>query len=236
MDILLIPGFYLDGSAWDDVVPALVAAGHEVQAVTLPGMTPGADNSQIHLEDQVDYVVGMIDGVPVERKVVLVGHSAGGGIAYNAAGRRPERIARVVYVDSGPMGEGHAINPELDPDVVDTELPPWEEWGAEDLVDLTDDLRADFRERAIPQPANTVREGHHHPGDASARRAIPGTVIACEYPAEQLKALMGQDHPYVRELATLDDYEIVDLPTGHWPMFTKPAELAAAILAAVDRD
>jgi len=28
-------------------------------------------------------------------------------------------------------------------------------------------------------------------------------------------------------------YEIVELPTGHWPMFTKPAELAALIVAAL---
>jgi len=42
-------------------------------------------------------------------------------------------------------------------------------------------------------------------------------------------------HPYVAELARIRDVEYVDLPTGHWPQFTKPAELGAAILAAVER-
>lgn len=37
------------------------------------------------------------------------------------------------------------------------------------------------------------------------------------------------------ELARIRDVEYVDLPTGHWPQFTRPAELAQAILAAVDR-
>ena len=31
------------------------------------------------------------------------------------------------------------------------------------------------------------------------------------------------------------EVDYVDLPTGHWPQFTRPAELGAAILAAVDR-
>ena len=31
-------------------------------------------------------------------------------------------------------------------------------------------------------------------------------------------------HPYVAELGAVNDVEYVDLPTGHWPQFTKPAE------------
>ncbi len=38
MDIILIPGFWLDGSSWDEVVPALEQAGHRTHALTLPGM------------------------------------------------------------------------------------------------------------------------------------------------------------------------------------------------------
>lgn len=50
-----------------------------------------------------------------------------------------------------------------------------------------------------------------------------------------LREFMSKDHPYVRELAKMHDYEIVDLPTGHWPQFTRPAELATAIVTAIDR-
>jgi pimeloyl-ACP methyl ester carboxylesterase len=39
----------------------------------------------------------------------------------------------------------------------------------------------------------------------------------------------------VAEFGRVRDVEYVDLPTGHWPQLTKPAELGAAILAAVDR-
>jgi pimeloyl-ACP methyl ester carboxylesterase len=235
MDIVLIPGFWLDRSAWDDVAPALQAAGHIAHPLTLPGMTRGADRSGIRLADHVDAVVRAVDGVPGDAPVVLVGHSAGGCLAYAAADARPDRVARVVYVDSGPLTEGDAINAGLDPALVEHPLPAWGEFGDEDLVDLTDELRAQFRDRAIPQPAGTVREPHRYAGDVERRRAIPATVIACEYPASVMRDLMDKGHPYVRELSLLSDYEIVDLPTGHWPMFTRPAELAATILAAVDR-
>ncbi|PUB25606.1 pimeloyl-ACP methyl ester carboxylesterase [Promicromonospora sp. AC04] len=232
MDIILIPGFWLNGSAWDGVVPSLEGAGHTVHALTLPGLeSVDADRSGIHLSDHVAAVVAAIDAVPEPAEVVLVGHSAGGGLAYAASGLRPERVARVLYVDSGPLAEGQAIDASLAADVVDHRLPPWEKFEDEDLVDLTDELRAQFRARAVPQPGATVREGHHHPG--VAQRGIPGTVIACEFPGAMMRQLMEQDHPYVAELKTLADYEIVDLPTGHWPMFTKPKELAEVMIAAV---
>ena len=50
-----------------------------------------------------------------------------------------------------------------------------------------------------------------------------------------LREWMEQGHPYTAELARIGSVELVDLPTGHWPQFTRPAQLAEAILSAVDR-
>jgi pimeloyl-ACP methyl ester carboxylesterase len=235
MDIILVPGFWLNASAWDAVTPPLVAAGHTVHPMTLPGMeSVDADRSAIGLQDHVDAVVAAIDGIdPANGKVALVGHSAGGGLVYAASDRRPDRVAHVVYVDSGPMGEGQAVDATLGGDVVDHDLPPWNELEEQDLVDLTDELREKFRARAIPQPGRTVREGHHLTDER--RLDIPSTVIACEFPEAMLRGLIEQGHPFMRELAHHRNYTIVDLPTGHWPMFTKPDELATAILDAVQR-
>jgi hypothetical protein len=36
----------------------------------------------------------------------------------------------------------------------------------------------------------------------------------------------------VPEVGTLRDLELVDLPTGHWPMWSRPTDLAAAIANA----
>ena len=115
MDIILIPGFWLDGSSWDEVVPALERAGHRTHALTLPGMeSTDADRAGITLRDHVDAVAGVIDSLePDGRKVVLVGHSGGGTTGHAVVDARPSRVARMIYVDSGPVGEGGVINDEL---------------------------------------------------------------------------------------------------------------------------
>jgi pimeloyl-ACP methyl ester carboxylesterase len=233
MDIILIPGFWLDASSWDAVIPALRQAGHRVQALTLPGMeSKDADRSRITLRDHVDGVVEAIDSVdPASGQVVLVGHSGGGAIAHAAADARPGRVARVVYVDSFPMGEGGLINDELPVENGEVPLPDWSLFEKEDLVDLDDDLRAAFRERAIPTPVHVASDRQRLSDER--RYDVPATVIACEFSSAQVREWMAQDHPAMRELARIRDVGYIDLPTGHWPQFTKPAQLGQAILASV---
>ena len=229
MDLILIPGFWLDASSWDAVVPALEGGGHRVRALTLPGMTVGADRSGIGLRDHVDAVIAVVDSG--DGPVVLVGHSGGGAIAHAVADARPDRVVRVIYVDSLPLGDGGCINDELP--VVDGEipLPDWPVFDDEDLVDLTDELRAEFRARAIPQPVGVAQDKQVLSDER--RYDVPITVIACEFSSAQLREWMTAGEPSLSELAAMRDVQHVDLPTGHWPMFTKPAELGQAIVDAL---
>lgn len=232
MDIILIPGFWLDGDSWADVTPPLVSAGHTVHPVTLPGLeSVDADRSGIGLRDHVDAVIALVDSLP--QQVVLVGHSGGGAIAHAVVDARPDRVSRVVYVDSGPLADGGVINDELPVVNGEVPLPDWEVFEDEDLVDLTDELRARFRSIAIPEPVG-VTSDKQVLGDPR-RYEVPATVIACEIPSDMMRQWIAGGHPYVAELAALNDYELVDLPTGHWPQLTRPVDLAHAILAAVDR-
>ncbi len=235
MDIVLIPGLWLDGSSWDAVVPVLQQAGHRTYPLTLPGMeSKYADRSTITLRDQVDAVVAVIDSFnPADGKVVLVGHSGGGSIAHAAVDARPERVARVVYVDSVPLGEGGVINDALPAENGDVPLPDWSFFEAEDLIDLDDELRTRFRERAIPAPVHVARDQQQLSDER--RYEVPITVISCEFPTTMLQELIEQGHSYVQELAKVRNVDYVDLPTGHWPQFTRPGELAGAILASLDR-
>ena len=71
-DIVLIGGLWLPPTVWDATASALRAAGHHVQAVTLPGQ--GDDNANATLDDQLTAVLEAIDsasGAPL-----VVGHSA----------------------------------------------------------------------------------------------------------------------------------------------------------------
>ena len=232
VDVILIPGFWLDGSSWDEVVPAVEQAGHRVRALTLPGLeSADADRAAIGLRDHVAAVVAAVD--EAEAPVVLVGHSGGGGIAHAAADARPDRIARMVYVDAGPLGPGQAINDELP--VVDGEipLPDWSTFEDDDLRDLDDGLREAFRARAVPEPTGVAYDAQVLTDER--RYDVPATIICCEFSSDQLREWMDMGVPMFAELKAMRDVEYVDLPTGHWPQFTRPADLARAIVTAVDR-
>lgn len=230
MDIILIPGFWLDGDSWNEVAAPLRAAGHTVHALTLPGLeSRDADRTGITFQDHVDAVVSAIDAI--DAPVVLVGHSGGGAIAWSAVDAHPDRVARVIYVDSGPLAEGGCINDELPVVNGEVPLPDWSVFEPDDLVDLTDELRERFRAIAIPEPVRVTSDKVHL--SDPRRYEVPATVICCEFRADQMRRWM--EGGFASELTASKDYELVDLPTGHWPQLTKPAGLAATILAAVDR-
>src|ERR1700710_1412847 len=102
MDIILIPGLWLTASSWDSLVPPLQDAGHRPHPLTLPGMeSVGADRSAVPRQQHVDAVVAAIDAVP-DGRVLLVGHSMGGVLAWAAADARLDRVAGVVFLASEP--------------------------------------------------------------------------------------------------------------------------------------
>lgn len=231
MDIILVPGFWLDASSWETVTPVLEAAGHHLHPLTLPGKE-SVDTSRtgITLQDHIDAVVEVVDGLA--GGVVLVGHSGGGAIIHGAVDARPEKVMRAIYVDSGPLADGGVINNQLPAEGDDVPLPPWESFDDADLLDLDDRLRQEFRARAIPEPRG-VAYGTQHLHN-QRRYNVPATVITCEFPSALLRQWMAAGQQLVAELTRIRDVEFIDLPTGHWPQFTKPAELAQAILSAVD--
>lgn len=236
MDVVLIPGFWLDASSWDRVIPVLEDAGHRPHGVTLPGMAPDeTDRSAVTLQDQIDFVTGLIDSLTSDAtKVLLVGHSGGGAVAHAAVDLRPDRVARVVYVDCLPSPDGGMINDSLP--VVDgvIPLPDWSFFGEEDLVDLDDHLRAELRDRSIPTPVRVASDPKRLTD--ARRHGVPATVIACEFTCADMRRWMREDDPgyaFLKELAATREVECVDLPTGHWPQFTRPGDLGRAIVEAV---
>jgi pimeloyl-ACP methyl ester carboxylesterase len=65
-----------------------------------------------------------------------------------------------------------------------------------------------------------------------ARLKVPTTVVCCSLPSTQLMALAEAGHPMFAEVTNLENLELVDLPTGHWPMWSRPADLAQVLAAA----
>jgi pimeloyl-ACP methyl ester carboxylesterase len=220
--IILVPGFWLGAWAWDEVVATLRADGHEVTALTLPGLeSPDADRSKVTFADHVDAICEAVRAASAP--AVLAVHSGAGATGYAASDRMPERIAAMVYVDSGP-----ATAP-LDPGFADVEQPlVWEEIEAEENLDgLSEEQKATFRERAVPEPGAAIRESAQLTNDA--RLDIPTTAIATGYTSEQYKQAVDQGQTWLGGFAELRNITWVDLPTSHWPMWSRPQELAAII-------
>ena len=222
--IILVPGFWLGAWAWDEVADALRADGHDVTAITLPGLeSKDADRSRITFKDHVDAIVYAVQSK--DTPVVLAVHSATGFSGYAASDRVPERIAAMVYVDTAP-GKG-----ALDPDFADVEKPMvWKEIEEEENLDgLSEEQKQTFRERAVPVPGSLIREGVELTNDA--RRDIPSTLIATGFTAEQYQTY-ASEHPdwaFLAGIPELRNATWVDLPTSHWPMWSRPQELAQII-------
>ncbi len=222
--IILVPGFWLGAWAWDEVAAALRSDGHDVTALTLPGLeSADADRSAITMSDHVDAITDAVRAASAP--VVLAVHSASGFSGYAASDRVPDRIAAMVYVDTAP-GKG-----ALDPEFEGVEKPMvWKDIEAEENLDgLSEDQKERFRQRAVAEPGGVLREGAELTNDA--RRDIPSSLICTGFSAEQYQAY-AKDHPdwtFLAGIPELRNATWIDLPTSHWPMWSRPQELAAII-------
>jgi pimeloyl-ACP methyl ester carboxylesterase len=220
--IILVPGFWLGGWAWDEVAAILRADGHQVTALTLPGLESAeADRSAITLSDHVDAIVDAIRaaGSPV----VLAVHSATGFSGYVASDRVPELIAAMVYVDTAPG------IPPLDHDFTDAEKPmDWASVSEEENLDgLSEEQLETFRQRAVPVPGGVLRGTAELTDDR--RRDIPSTLICTGFTAQQYKEAVEEGYSWLAGIPELRNATWIDLPTSHWPMWSRPQELAAII-------
>jgi pimeloyl-ACP methyl ester carboxylesterase len=225
---ILVSGLWLGGWAWHDVTATLRGAGHEVFPLTLTGV---ADRSHllgpgVDLDTHIEDIVRLVE-VEELRDVVLVGHSYGGLPVSAAALRLRERIARVIYVDSGPLPVGTTqASVSGDPTGEGDAVPP-RDWDRDAdpvlLAGLDDAALALLRERSTPHPRASVLQPL---GARATSHDLPTTLVACSLPPDQVAQMMAAGHPF---FAGLGEAEIVPLATGHWPMLSEPAALAGIL-------
>lgn len=228
MDIILVPGLWLAASSWDAVTPALTAAGHRAHPLTLPGV--GEPASDIGIDDWVAAVVARVD--ELDGPVVLVGHSGGGNVVWGVADARPDRVARVIFVDTAPPPSGFPIG---EFEVVDgvVPFPGWDFFDESDVRDLDDATRARTAPLAQSVPARV-------PADpialrSTARFTVPVTLLMGSHDRQSMEEELSNWGSFADEFRAIEDAEVVMLGSGHWPQFSIPERLAEAIVTAVDR-
>ena len=229
--IVLVGGSFLGAWAWERVTPALAKLSHDVYPLTLTGFGDRAHlgTADTTLTTHATDIAAAIEVADL-RDVVLVAHSYGGAPATIAASRVPDRIARIVYVaavipepgrtlfDIAPPGVEALVMRSVEADGDGWRIPVLND----DILDtfygdhgLSAADRAWLRARGVGQPVNTYRD--RVPGDLSAVEALARTYVIC---AGDPGPLLAPGTP---------GYDFVTLDSGHWPMITRPTELASII-------
>jgi pimeloyl-ACP methyl ester carboxylesterase len=227
MDIVLIAGLWLDGSAWDAVLPELEKLGHRGIPVTLPGQGDGTASATY--DDQAGAVLAAVDAA--EGKPLVVGHSAACTLAWVAADRRPDAITGVAMIGGFPTTDGETYADFFEPTGDGVPFPGWEPFAGPDSDDMSAELKAEVAAGAHPVPVG-VTQGAVHWTD-ERRHGVPLTLICPEFdPAQGKEWIDAGDVP---ELGAATALELVDLESGHWPMFTQPAALATLLDEATRR-
>ena len=227
MDILLIAGMWLDAGAWDPVVPTLTELGHRPVPVALPGQGDG--DTSATLADQVTAVLAAVDAA--SGKPLVVGHSAACSLAWLAADARPEQVAGVVLIGGFPPVDGETYADFFEPVEGVMAFPGWEPFEGPDAADLDDPARRRFADAAVAVPSG-VTKGVVRLAD-ERRFGVPVVLVCPEFsPAQVHEWIAAGELP---ELARVEHLDLVDIDSGHWPMFTRPAELAALLAEAADK-
>ncbi|MGH4035925.1 alpha/beta fold hydrolase [Actinomycetota bacterium Odt1-20B] len=236
-NFVLVAGAWLGSWAWDEVGPGLREAGHGVHPLTLSGLAERQDEPAAGVAGQkthVQDIVGEVERLDL-RDVVLVGHSYSGIPVGQAAERIGGRLQRVVFVDASVPVDGESFvstwwqGPDQLQAALDANGGMWEPLTAPDCEgqELTGEQIARLTGGATP-----------HPGASLAEAAVLERPLG-ELPATYIKCLLDGADPQgdaAELLAGSDRWRLVEMDTGHWPMFSRPRELARILVDEAARD
>ena len=196
---------------------------------------------EVDLETHITDVVNLVEFEDL-RDVVLLGHSYGGLLVTGAADKIPERISRLAYLDTAPLPDGDSLIEKFPPELrrrTEEQVrllgegwkfpvpPPDELADMASLEGVDEDHIRLLYSRATPQPFGTYTQPLHLKN--ASREELPKLGILCSFSLDQVKEMIASGNPLFRELAR-PEWRFVELPTGHYPMFSRPDDLAAVLL------
>ncbi|MEV5493646.1 alpha/beta hydrolase [Streptomyces bobili] len=239
---VLVPGAWLGAWAWEDTARALRERGRTALPLTLTGLAEHADQGgpQTDLDTHIADITGFVEEHDLG-DVTLVAHSYAAAPVTGAAGRLGDRLERVIYVDSAPFAAGMCMLDLMPPQAADQlrqqvgvsgrgwrlPMPPFEVLGLSSSLDGLDEGQLDtLRTGATPQPFGTFTQ--RLVGPAEPGPGVDRVLVACH----DFTGLLDAGVPMLAYL-NQPPWRRFDLPTGHWPMLSAPAELADILDKAV---
>ena len=229
-NFVLVPGAWLGGWAWSRVVPFLEKEGHRTYPITLTG-----EGDRVHLaskdvgmETAVEDVMNFIKYNELD-DFVLVGHSFAGKVVAAVADRAPKKVKSLLYVDA--FRPDRVRTPQGAFDASEWNLPPGS-LGIPLTTGILDSIGKDVvgpdREwllsMATPWPVRHSTD----PITLSERfDAVKSAYVFCTGGGDPVDDIVKGKWGKLE-----GPYRIIE--SGHWPMITKPQELAEDILALAE--
>ena len=233
---VLVHGAWHGGWCWGKVAERLQAAGHSVFTPTLTGLGDRAHliAPNVGLQTFVEDVVSTIDMEDLS-DLVLVGHSFGDAVIGGVTDARPDRIGRLVFLDSFVLQSGQSPFSQLPPEMVEARK--------SSAIKNSGPLRRDPRHAAAAASVFGVTD----PKDTAwvARRLKPHPIKTYEDTLE-LKRPLGAGHPktYIactnpnyraneplrRWVQAEPDWSYLELATGHDAMILAPDALSEMLM------
>ncbi|HME19687.1 MAG TPA: alpha/beta hydrolase [Nitrososphaerales archaeon] len=226
---VLIPGAWLGAWAWKEVTPLLNRGGHSAYPITLTGMGERVHlaTKDVGMETAIQDVLNVMKYNELE-DIVLVGHSFAGKVVAAVADRLPESVAKVIYVDAlrpervrAPQGAFNPAN-EFGPPTQGGYAIPLTERIIERIgKDVVGSKRKWMMSMATPWPIKlatdpiTLSKNYDEVKEAYVFCSLSGDPVD-EIIAGKWGKLEGP-------------YKVTE--TGHWPMITKPEELAKDLVS-----
>jgi pimeloyl-ACP methyl ester carboxylesterase len=229
-EFILVPGAWLGAWVWKRVVPLLEDDGHSAYPVTLTGMGERVHlaSRDIGIETAVQDVLNVIKYNGLD-DFVLVGHSFAGKVAAAVADRAHDKVKTLLYLDAFRPSKGvRTPQGAFDPTQEYGSLKPGE-WAiplTEKIIDsIGKDVQGADREwllsKATPWPLKPSNE----PVTLSSNfDSVKSAYIFCTESGDPVDQIIAG------KWGKLDGpYKVIE--SGHWPMITKPNELAEDLIA-----
>jgi pimeloyl-ACP methyl ester carboxylesterase len=220
------------------VARRLRAAGHDVYPMTLTGLGERVHLSgpEVDLETHITDVTNVITFEELT-DVILVGHSYAGIVVTGVADRMDDRLSQLVYLDSAPFADGMSMldvyPPQARTSLEQTVAAEGDGWRwpfplfedlarSASLAGLGETERDLMQRKAVAQPFRTYHQPLHlsHSGPSRYQRV----AIACD----DMRTMVAAGVPAIVAM-TEEPWRYLELPTGHWPMLSMPAELASLL-------
>ena len=228
-DFVLVPGAWLGAWAWKTTIPHLEKRGHRTYPVTLTGMGERVHlaSADVGMETSIQDVLNVAKYNDLE-DFVLVGHSFAGKIAAAVADRAHEKVQKVIYVDAfrpenvrEPQG-GFDPTREFGPPPLGGNAIPL----TEEIIDrIGKDVRGSNRKWMMSKATPWLVKLAKDPITLSKNYdEVKEAYVFCSLSGDPVDEIIAGKWGKLN-----GPYKVIE--TGHWPMITKPEELAKDLLA-----